>query len=90
MQQQGPFSLELANKKKDQTIDRECAAMDREKDREKIKKEQDKKNGIQEKKPSEKELEKAAKRETARQKAHDQLLAKIAELLKRDVPKKGL
>jgi hypothetical protein len=90
MQQQGPFSLELANKKKDQTIDRECAAMDRENEREKIKKEQNKKNGIQEKKPSEKELEKAAKRETARQKAHDQLLAKIAELLKRDVPKKGL
>jgi hypothetical protein len=90
MQQQGPFSLELANKKKDQTIDRECAAMERDKDREKLKKEQDKKNGVKVKTPSAKELEKDAKRDTARQNAHDQLLAKIAELLKRDVPKKGL
>jgi hypothetical protein len=90
MHLQGPFSLELANKKKDQAFERECAAADREKDREKIKKAQDKKNGIQEKKPSEKELEKVAKRDTARRNAQDQLLAKIEELLKRNVPKKGL
>jgi hypothetical protein len=83
MQQQGPFSPEQAAKKKDLILERECAAQDR-------KREQDKKNGVKAKTPSAKELEKDAKRDTARQNAQDQLLAKIAELLKRDVPKKGL
>ncbi len=83
MQPQGPFSPEQAAKKKDLILERESTAQDR-------KREQDKKNGVKPKTPSAKELEKDAKRDTARQNAQDQLLAKIAEMLKRDVPKKGL
>ncbi len=83
MQQQGPFSPEQATKKKDQILGRESTAQDRKRD-------QDKKSGVKAKTPSAKELDKEAKRDTTRQNAHDQLLAKIAELLKRDVPKKGL
>ena len=83
MQQQGPFSSEQATKKKDLVMEREFSAQDR-------KRAQDKKSGVKAKTPSAKELERTAKRDTDRQNAHDQLLAKIAELLKRDVPKKGL
>ncbi len=90
MQQQGPFSEEQANKKMEQAIDRDNAALDRDQEREKKKKADDKKNGVVEKKPSAKELEREAKRETALRNAQDKVMAKMAELLKRDVPKNGL
>jgi hypothetical protein len=80
---QGPFSSEQADKKMEQMQDREYAAQERKRD-------QDKKHGSKDPKAQAKELEKEAKRETALRTAQDQLMAKMAEMLKREIPKPGL